>query len=72
MAGGKSPEELLKKIISIELRMFMTVQTSGPTTCQEQPEAFKLTRKPASMSCLTRHWNHISMTFRRLWRRTGT
>ncbi len=45
MAGGKSPEELLKKIISIELRMFMTVQTSGPTTCQEQPEAFKLTRK---------------------------
>ena len=45
MAGGQSPEELLKKIISIELRMFMTVQTSGPTTCQEQPEAFKLTRK---------------------------
>jgi len=45
MAGGKSHEELLKEIISIELRMFMTVQTSGPTTCQEQPEAFKLTRK---------------------------
>jgi hypothetical protein len=45
MAGGKSHEELLHEIISIELRMFMTVQTSEPTTCQEQPEAFKLTRK---------------------------
>lgn len=42
---SKSREELLQEIISIELRMFLTVQTSGPTTCQEQPDAFKLTRK---------------------------
>ena len=45
MAGNKSSEELLHDIVAIELRMFLTVQTSGPTTCQEQPGAFKLTRK---------------------------
>ena len=45
MAGTKNSESLLKEIIAIELRMFLTVQTSGPTTCQEQPEAFKLLRR---------------------------
>jgi hypothetical protein len=45
MAGNKSSEELLHDLVAIELRMFLTVQTSGPTTCQEQPGAFKLTRK---------------------------
>jgi hypothetical protein len=45
MAGNKSSEELLHDIVSIELRMFLTVQTSGPTTCQEQPETFKLMRR---------------------------
>jgi hypothetical protein len=45
MAGNKSSEELLHDIVAIELRMFLTVQTSGPTTCQEQPETFKLMRR---------------------------
>ena len=45
MAGNKSSEELLHDIVAIELRMFLTVQTSDPITCQEQPGAFKLTRK---------------------------
>lgn len=45
MTGNKSKEELLRDIISIELRMFLSVQTSGRTTCQEQPEAFKMTRR---------------------------
>jgi hypothetical protein len=45
MAGNKSSEELLHDLVAIELRMFLTVQASGPTTCQEQPGAFKLTRK---------------------------
>jgi hypothetical protein len=42
---GKSHDELVQEIISIELRMFLTVQTAGPTTCQEQPETFKLMRR---------------------------
>lgn len=45
MSGKKSSEELLHDIVAIELRMFLTVQTSDPTTCQEQPEAFKLMRR---------------------------
>jgi len=45
MASNRTREELLQDIVAIELRMFLTVQTSGPTTCQEQPDAFKLTRK---------------------------
>ena len=45
MAVNKSREELLHDIVAIELRMFLTVQTSGPTTCQEQPETFKLMRR---------------------------
>jgi len=45
MAGSKSREELMHDIVSIELRMFLTVQTAGPTTCQEQPETFKLMRR---------------------------
>src|SRR4030042_3367133 len=42
---NKSGEELLREIISIELHMFLSVQTARPTSCQEQPNAFKLTRK---------------------------
>jgi len=45
MAGNKSTEELLRDIVSIELRMFLTVQTADPATCQEQPETFKLMRR---------------------------
>ena len=45
MAGNKNVEELLRDIVAIELRMFLTVQTAGPTTCQEQPETFKLMRR---------------------------
>ena len=45
MAGNKSIEELLRDIVAIELRMFLTVQTAAPTTCQEQPETFKLMRR---------------------------
>src|SRR5512136_486473 len=45
MAGNKSIEELLRDVVAIELRMFLTVQTAGPTTCQEQPETFKLMRR---------------------------
>lgn len=45
MAVNKSREELLHDIVAIELRMFLTVQTADPTTCQEQPETFKLMRR---------------------------
>jgi len=45
MSGKKSSEELLRDIVAIELRMFLTVQTADPTTCQEQPETFKLMRR---------------------------
>ena len=44
MAGSKRHEGLIRDIVAIELRMFLTVQTAGPTTCQEQPETFKLMR----------------------------
>jgi hypothetical protein len=42
---GSRSEELLRDIVAIELRMFLTVQTAAPTTCQEQPETFKLMRR---------------------------
>jgi hypothetical protein len=45
MTASKSREGLIKEIVAIELRMFLTVQTEGPTTCQEQPETFKLMRR---------------------------
>ena len=45
MTANKSIEELLRDIVAIELRMFLTVQTAGPTTCQEQPETFKMMRR---------------------------
>ena len=45
MSGKRSHDELLHEIVSIELRMFLTVQTDTPTICQEQPETFKLMRK---------------------------
>jgi hypothetical protein len=45
MAERKEREELLKEIVDIELRMFLSVQTDIPSECQEQPETFKLMRK---------------------------
>jgi len=45
MAEQKDREELLREITDIELRMFLAVQTTFPSACQEQPEAFKLMRK---------------------------
>ena len=45
MAERKDREELLKEIVDIELRMFLSVQTAIPSACQEQPETLKLMRK---------------------------
>ena len=38
-------EELLRKIVDLELRMFLAVQTSIPSACQEMPDTFKLMRR---------------------------
>ena len=45
MAEQKNREELLREITDIELRMFLAVEPSIPSACQEQPETFKLMRK---------------------------
>ena len=45
MAEQKDREELLREITDIELRMFLAVEPSIPSACQEQPETFKLMRK---------------------------
>ncbi len=45
MAGDEKRERLLKDIVSLELRMFMAIEPSAPSYCQEQPEAFKLMRR---------------------------
>jgi hypothetical protein len=37
-------EELLRKIVDLELRMFLAVQPSIPSACQEMPDTFKLMR----------------------------
>ena len=41
----KDREKLLQEVISTELRMFLAVETSIPSACQEQPETFKLMRR---------------------------
>ncbi len=41
---GKSREQLLEEVVSLELRMFMVIEPVIPSACQEQPEAFKLMR----------------------------
>jgi len=38
-------EELLRKIVDLELRMFLAVQPSIPSACQEMPDTFKLMRR---------------------------
>ena len=45
MTPQKSQEQLLNDIVSLELRMFMAIEPSTPSVCQEQPEAFKLMRR---------------------------
>jgi len=45
VAEQKDREELLREIADIELRMFLAVEPSIPSACQEQPETFKLMRK---------------------------
>jgi len=45
MAEQKDREELLREITDIELRMFLVIEPSIPSACQEQPETFKLMRK---------------------------
>ena len=45
MVEEKNREELLRAITDIELRMFLAVEPSIPSACQEQPETFKLMRK---------------------------
>ena len=44
MAKRTKREDLLKEIVDIELRMFLAVESSIPSACQEQPETFKLMR----------------------------
>ena len=41
---GENREELLNKIIEIELRMFEQVRTSEPSLCKDRPETFKVMR----------------------------
>ncbi len=45
MAERKGREELLREITDIELRMFLAIEPTVPSACQEQPETFKLMRK---------------------------
>lgn len=45
LVGRRNHEELLQEIISLELRMFMAIEPTTPSFCQEQPEAFKLMRR---------------------------
>ena len=45
MAEDKQHELLLQQIVGIEWRMFLAVETSIPSACQEQPETFRLMRK---------------------------
>ena len=45
MTPQKNREQLLHEIVSLELRMFMAIEPSTPSFCQEQPEAFKLMRR---------------------------
>lgn len=49
--ADKTREQLIDEIVSIEMRMFLAIETpdSMPSTCQEQPNVLKLMRK-------TSHW----------------
>lgn len=38
-------KDLMDRIINIELAMFLTVPTAGPSSCQEYPEEFRRNRK---------------------------
>jgi hypothetical protein len=37
-------KELIDRILTLELTMFLTVRTIGPSACQEHPEAFRRNR----------------------------
>ena len=37
--------ELLRRIVDLELRMFLAIQPSIPSACQEMPDTFRLTRR---------------------------
>lgn len=45
VAEKRERGDLLDEIISLELRMFLAVEPSIPSACQEQPETFKLMRR---------------------------
>lgn len=45
MAEDRRREQLLKEVVDIEWRMFLAVETSIPSACQEQPNAFRLMRR---------------------------
>jgi hypothetical protein len=45
MTQQKNRDDILREIVSIELRMFMAVEPVIPSACQEQPEALKLMRR---------------------------
>jgi len=52
MGKRMNREDLLREIVDIELRMFLAVEPSIPSACQEQPETFKLMRR-ASFNVLS-------------------
>jgi len=41
----KKHEKLVKKIVFIELDLFLQIKTAQPSLCQEYPESFKLMRQ---------------------------
>jgi hypothetical protein len=45
VAERSDREELLRRIVDLELRMFLAVQASIPSACQEMPDTFKLMRR---------------------------
>lgn len=45
MQEKKDREGLLQEVINIELRMFLSVEPTIPSACQQQPETFKLMRR---------------------------
>lgn len=58
-----SREQLLNRIVEIELHMFERVRASEPSLCQERPEAFKamrmMTHSPLSQDTLTSYLNDL-------------
>ncbi|MBN1364559.1 MAG: DUF4125 family protein [Syntrophaceae bacterium] len=46
-------EDIIKKVLALELKMFLSVPSIGQSSCQNYPESFKLHRK-AQFSCWSR------------------